>query len=146
MSLSATDAGIRSIRFHDVGCDSNAPIQTGNPHLNLLVDELEAYFEGSLKVFTCPTDPQGTRFQRDVWHRLSHIPFGQTKTYGQIALELGQPKSSRAVGGANNRNPIPIVVPCHRVIGANNGLVGFASGVWRKQWMLEHEGIALPLG
>nr|WP_281384375.1 methylated-DNA--[protein]-cysteine S-methyltransferase [Pelagicoccus albus] len=96
--------------------------------------------------FTCPISVEGTSFQKRVWTKLAEIPFGTTKSYGQIATELGQPTAARAVGGANNKNPIPIVIPCHRVVGAQKVLVGFAGGLWRKQWMLEHEGIHLPLG
>ena len=146
MRLTASDAGIRSIRFLDEESRKNLASPRRNKHLTLLVKELEAYFEGELSNFSCRTDPHGTDFQKRVWARLSEIPFGTTKTYGQIAEEIGQPTASRAVGGANNRNPIPIVIPCHRVIGSNSSLVGFACGVWRKQWMLEHEGIALPFG
>ncbi|MFC0537415.1 methylated-DNA--[protein]-cysteine S-methyltransferase [Pelagicoccus mobilis] len=146
LRLTATDAGISRIQFLDETKRENPNVSNSNPHLTALATELDAYFKRQLKIFRVPIAPEGTEFQKRVWDRLSKIPFGSTKTYGQIALELGQPTASRAVGGANNRNPIPIVVPCHRVIGTNNNLVGFACGVWRKQWMLEHEGIALPLG
>lgn len=106
-------------------------------------EELTGYFAGRLITFSCPIDLHGTDFQKRVWTRLSTIPFGTTRTYAQIAHEIGQPQASRAVGGANNRNPLPIVIPCHRVIGSNRKLVGFAGGLWRKQWMLEHEGISV---
>lgn len=145
MCLSASEQGIRSIRFVDEE-QPETSCENGNPHLRLLEEELSSYFDGQLKTFTCQTDPQGTEFQKRVWQQLSKISFGTTQTYGDIAKDIGQAKASRAVGGANNRNPIPIVIPCHRVIGSNQSLVGFACGVWRKQWMLEHEGIALALG
>lgn len=144
--IAASQLGIRSIRFVD---DTQNPLvitNVGNPHLTLIAKELTAYFDGNLQTFSCEIDPEGTAFQKRVWSRLAEIPFGTTKSYGQIAQEIGQPTASRAVGGANNRNPIPIVIPCHRVIGSGNSLVGFACGIWRKQWMLEHEGVTLPFG
>jgi methylated-DNA-[protein]-cysteine S-methyltransferase len=85
--------------------------------------------------------PGGTEFQNTVWQQLGHIPFGQTLSYGEIAAKLNKPSASRAVGAANGRNPIPIVVPCHRVIGANGRLTGFAGGLAAKQWLLQHEGV-----
>ncbi|EDY83898.1 methylated-DNA-(protein)-cysteine S-methyltransferase [Verrucomicrobiia bacterium DG1235] len=146
LHLTAGEKGIQSIRFTEKSTVEMAAVRIENPHLALLYEELRAYFAGHLTEFTCSVTPEGTDFQKRVWKQLTAIPFGRTKTYGQIAKEIDQPNSSRAVGGANNRNPIPIVIPCHRVVGASNALVGFASGLWRKQWMLEHEGVTLPLG
>lgn len=147
LELKANRHGVTSIEF--VGGE-NLNAQDGrdnvNPHLSLLKKELCDYFSGKLTRFSCSISPAGTEFQKRVWSTLLKIPLGTTKSYGQIASEIGLPKASRAVGGASNRNPIPIVIPCHRVVGANASLVGFAGGLWRKQWMLEHEGIALPLG
>lgn len=145
--ITANDSGILSISFPE-DKDLAASVSTSfeNIHLERAVKELESYFAGNLTQFTSVLAPEGTEFQIRVWERLSQIPFGVTKSYGQIADEIGQPKASRAVGGANNKNPIPIMIPCHRVIGSSNALVGFGCGLWRKQWMLEHEGIALPLG
>ncbi len=145
--ITANDTGVSGIQFLDEA--PSIEIQDSGkttPHLQQALEELRKYFAGTLTTFSCALAPEGTDFQKRVWTRLSHIPFGTTKSYGQIAQEIGQPTASRAVGGANNRNPIPIIVPCHRVIGASNALVGFGGGLWRKQWMLEHEGIALPLG
>lgn len=100
-------------------------------------DELERYFAGELREFTVPVAfTFGTPFQRAVWHALQQIPYGQTRTYAQIAQAVGQPKAVRAVGSANNRNPIPFIVPCHRVIGANGNLVGYAYGVEMKRALL----------
>lgn len=100
-------------------------------------DELERYFAGELREFTVPVAfTFGTPFQRAVWHALQQIPYGQTRTYAQIAQAVGRPKAVRAVGSANNRNPIPFIVPCHRVIGANGNLVGYAYGVEMKRSLL----------
>lgn len=101
--------------------------------------ELEAYFAGTLRDFTLPLAPEGTPFQRRVWDALCRIPYGETTTYGEIAAALGIPRSSRAVGAAIGRNPIAIVIPCHRVIGRNGSLTGYAAGVERKRWLLAHE-------
>ena len=102
---------------------------------------LQAYFEGELDaVAGLGTAEPGTEFQRLVWAGLRRIPAGQTLSYGGLAAKLGRPTASRAVGLANGANPIPIVVPCHRVIGANNSLTGFGSGLPRKRWLLDHEG------
>jgi methylated-DNA-[protein]-cysteine S-methyltransferase len=102
---------------------------------------LQAYFEGELDaVVGLETAKAGTEFQRLVWAGLRRIPAGQTMSYGGLAAKLGRPTASRAVGLANGANPIPIVVPCHRVIGANNALTGFGSGLPRKRWLLDHEG------
>lgn len=144
--ITASAKGVRSIRFLDTNPPAESLPAVSNPHLQLALKELRSYFEGGLTHFSCETDTQGTPFQKRVWACLSSIPFGLTKTYGQVAGEIGHPKAFRAVGGANNRNPIPIIVPCHRVLGGSNKLVGFNGGLWRKQWMLEHEGISLPLG
>jgi methylated-DNA-[protein]-cysteine S-methyltransferase len=107
--------------------------------LKPIVDQLEAYFCGALTDFELPLDPVGTDFQRLVWKELSKIPYGETRSYGQIAKAIKQPRAARAVGLANNQNPIAIVVPCHRVIGANGSLTGYGGGVQRKRWLLQHE-------
>jgi O-6-methylguanine DNA methyltransferase len=107
--------------------------------LKAYVEQIEMYFNGSLHEFQGALDPIGTEFQAKVWKELSKIPFGQTRTYGQIAAALGQPKARRAIGLANNQNPIAIVVPCHRVIGADGSMTGYGGGVPRKKWLLEHE-------
>lgn len=105
----------------------------------LVTDELRRYFEGSLRRFTVPVNPHGTTFQRAVWDLLTQIPYGETTTYGELARRLGDEKKTRAVGAANGRNPIAIVVPCHRVIGADGALTGFAGGLDRKAALLAHE-------
>lgn len=103
--------------------------------------ELDAYFAGDLRRFTVPLAPRGTDFQRRVWKALTEIPFGQTRSYGQQAAMIGQPTAVRAVGSANGKNPIGIIVPCHRVIGANGTLTGYAGGLHNKELLLKLEGI-----
>ena len=109
------------------------------PVLASAVEQLAAYFAGELRVFDLPLGAEGTGFQRLVWRALGTIPFGETRTYGAIAHAIGRPSASRAVGAANGRNPISIIVPCHRVIGASGELTGYAGGVEMKQWLLAHE-------
>jgi methylated-DNA-[protein]-cysteine S-methyltransferase len=101
--------------------------------------QLAAYFAGELRAFALPLAPHGSEFQRKVWAALAEIPFGATATYGELARRLGAPQHARAVGHANGRNPLSILVPCHRVIGASGALTGYAGGVERKRWLLAHE-------
>jgi len=109
--------------------------------LSEVARQLEQYFAGNRKVFDLPLKMQGTEFQKRVWRQLTKIPFGETWSYGQLAKRLDNPNGSRAVGLANGRNPIAVIVPCHRVIGADGSLTGFGGGIPRKQWLLSHEGI-----
>ena len=102
--------------------------------------ELEEYFSGHRKSFLVNLDPQGTSFQLEVWEKLMKIQFGKSTHYGEIALKLGDIKKTRAIGMANAKNPIAIIVPCHRVIGNDGSLTGYAGGLWRKEWLLRHEG------
>lgn len=115
-----------------------------------VVEQLEAYFAGELREFDLPLRMNGTAFQRSVWERLRAIPYGETRSYGQLAAELGSPGASRAVGLANGRNPVGIIVPCHRVIGAGGSLTGYGGGLERKQRLLEFErsgaGVAVASG
>lgn len=104
------------------------------------IRQLKEYFAGTRRVFNLPLRMQGTAFQQRVWRELTKIPFGETWSYGQLAKRIDNPNGSRAVGLANGRNPIAIVVPCHRVIGADGSLTGFGGGIERKQWLLAHEG------
>jgi methylated-DNA-[protein]-cysteine S-methyltransferase len=101
--------------------------------------QLAEWFAGERTVFDLPLRPGGTPFQLEVWRALAEIPFGETRTYGEIAARLGRPSAARAVGAANGRNPVSIVVPCHRVIGAGGALTGYAGGLERKRWLLGHE-------
>ena len=103
------------------------------------VEQLEGYFCGAASRFNLPLDPDGTDFQRGVWKELVRIPYGATRSYGEVARAIGQPRSARAVGLANNGNPIAIIVPCHRVIGADGSLTGYGGGLRRKRWLLQHE-------
>jgi methylated-DNA-[protein]-cysteine S-methyltransferase len=102
--------------------------------------QLAAYFGGELTEFQLPLAPRGTTFQQRVWNALRDIPYGSTTTYGKLAARLGDPNATRAVGLANGRNPIPIIIPCHRVIGADGSLTGYGGGMDRKQWLLALEG------
>jgi methylated-DNA-[protein]-cysteine S-methyltransferase len=106
-------------------------------------EQLRAYFAGELFDFDLPLAPAGTAFQRRVWDELQRIPFGRTVSYGEIARRLGVPGAARPVGAANGRNPIAIVVPCHRVIGTDGTLTGYGGGLARKRWLLDHEAGAL---
>lgn len=103
------------------------------------IDELEEYFKGKRREFSIPLKLEGTEFQKSVWTELLNIPYGETRTYGEIAKSIGNEKGSRAVGNANNKNPIPIIVPCHRVIGSNNKLVGYGGGLDIKEKLLNLE-------
>jgi len=104
-----------------------------------LTDQLDAYFDGSLKEFTVRVAADGSDFQRRVWDELQTIEYGQTRTYADIARSIGKPTACRAVGSANGRNPVSIIIPCHRVIGTNGKLTGYAGGISTKQWLLSHE-------
>jgi methylated-DNA-[protein]-cysteine S-methyltransferase len=109
-------------------------------------EQLTEYFDGSRTSFDLPLDAAGSPFERRVWDLLRTIPYGATTSYGELARRLGDPHATRAVGAANGKNPIPIIVPCHRVVGARGELTGFGGGLDRKRWLLEHEGALLSLG
>ncbi len=114
--------------------DDAAPFDTA-------IRQLNEYFAGTRRVFDLPLRPRGTPFQTRVWTALADIPFGDTISYGELARRVGNPAASRAVGLANGRNPLSILVPCHRVIGANGTLTGYGGGLERKRWLLTHEGL-----
>ncbi|NLW96616.1 MAG: methylated-DNA--[protein]-cysteine S-methyltransferase [Xanthomonadaceae bacterium] len=114
-----------------------------SPLLRRARQQLEEYFAGRRRVFDLPLAPRGTAFQREVWHALALIPYGATISYAELAARVGRPTAVRAVGAANGRNPLPIVLPCHRVIGADGSLTGFGGGLPAKQYLLKLEG-ALP--
>lgn len=109
------------------------------PELKTTVYQLQSYFSGELKHFQLNLNPEGTPFQKKVWKALEEIPYGQTCSYLDLARQLGDVKAIRAVAAANGKNPLWIIVPCHRVIGTNGSLTGYAGGLWRKKWLLEHE-------
>jgi O-6-methylguanine DNA methyltransferase len=113
-----------------------------SPNLKAAAAQLEEYFQGKRKTFDLPLTPRGTAFQQRVWQTLCQIPFGATWSYGQLARAVGNPAASRAVGLANGKNPLPIVIPCHRVIGANGRLTGFGGGLPTKAALLALEGVS----
>jgi len=138
LRLSASAAGLRAIEFQPYGSRE----MVRNDASKVLLEaarQLKAYFERKLKEFDLPLDPQGTGFQLRVWRALGAIPYGQTRSYREVAQSIGSPNAVRAVGAANGSNPIPIVVPCHRVIGANGKLVGYGGGLPLKRRLLELE-------
>ena len=106
-----------------------------------VVRQLQAYFDGDLRSFDVPVDTDGTSFQRSVWEALRSVPYGETTSYGEIARRIGRPDAARAVGLANGRNPVSIIVPCHRIIGSNGSLVGYGGGIDRKTTLLRLEGV-----
>jgi methylated-DNA-[protein]-cysteine S-methyltransferase len=110
-----------------------------DPVLAAAHEQLNAYFDMRLSDFDLPLEPRGTEFQRRVWDSLTTIPFGETISYAELARRIDNPKAVRAVGAANGRNPLMIIVPCHRVIGADGSLTGFGGGIDRKRWLLDHE-------
>jgi len=153
--VSATADGVSRIRLGDdhtaaglvEQSDESAANATAISFAQRAADELAAYFADSDAPFTTPLAPRGTQFQMRIWSRMREIPRGETMSYGELAREVGSPNASRAVGMACGRNPIPIIVPCHRVVAANGSLHGFSAGLWRKEWLLEHEcGIGLFSG
>lgn len=145
--------GLREIRFHASPADAAGPAGTNGDGAEVVAEaarQLDAYFAGTLRTFDLPLAPAGTEFQLAVWHALRAIPYGRTESYGQLARRIGRPKAVRAVGAANGRNPLPIVLPCHRVIGGDGSLTGYGGGLPIKQALLELEGAGaerrLPLG
>ena len=141
----ASDDGISNLIFENNEEEQEQILSTltiveeDNRHLIQLKRELQAYFEGSLKSFTVHLDLKGTPFHKKVWKELVHIPYGATKTYGEMATEMGDLKKIRAVANANAKNPVMILIPCHRVIGAGNKLTGYRGGLERKRWLLNFE-------
>lgn len=145
LTLAATEAGLAAVLFdgqsHHPG-ELAAPIDIDHPHLQLAARELQAYFDGRLQRFSIPLDPQGTAFQQAVWRALLQIDCGMLSTYGAVAKTISKPQAVRAVGAAIGRNPIGIIVPCHRVVGHNGQLTGYAGGLPRKSALLKLEGAA----
>lgn len=117
----------------------NFSLDIKNEITNNTIKQLDEYFQCRRKTFDLPLNPKGTEFQKKVWEELKKIPYGTTKSYKDIAIAIGNPNASRAVGNANNKNPIPIIIPCHRVIGANKKLIGYAGGLDKKQKLLDIE-------
>ena len=152
--LTASETGLTGVYFPTsrhgppVGPHSlsSSPVGSGGTLvLDRVEAQLEEYFAGSRTTFDLPLEPSGTDFQLSVWELLRRIPYGFTTSYGELARALGDQQKSRAVGAANGANPIPIIVPCHRVVGSKGELTGFGGGIERKRWLLEHEGALMRL-
>jgi methylated-DNA-[protein]-cysteine S-methyltransferase len=146
--LAASDEGVHAIEFHAprhaVARDDR---WRAGEHalLDAIARQLDEYFAGVRTAFDLPLAPEGTEFQRTLWHALAAIPYGQTISYARLAARIGKPDAVRAVGAANGRNPIPIMLPCHRVIGADGALTGFGGGLPTKRFLLELEGALAPV-
>lgn len=136
LTLAEEDGAITEVRF---GYRAEDLELHDTPLLRQAVQELNEYFAGTRKSFTLPLHPKGTSFQQQCWNALLQIPYGETSTYGQQAAMIGNPKASRAVGMGNHRNPLPVLIPCHRVVGANGKLTGYAGGLKIKETLLQIE-------
>lgn len=134
VEITAVDGFVNGIHFREYETEESIPESLAN-----IIEQLKCYFRGELKSFNLPVKPEGTDFQKSVWNILKDIPYGTTTTYGAIAKQLGLKNGARAVGLANGSNPVAIVTPCHRVIGQNGKLTGYAGGLWRKEWLLKME-------
>ena len=143
LTIVAGDAGLRAILWPDDDPSrvrlTDTVADASHPVIASTVVQLAEYFDGERSDFDVPLDPVGTEFQRAAWAALRSIPYGETVSYGEQAERMGDRRKARAVGAANGRNPISIVVPCHRVVGANGALTGFAGGTDTKAWLLAHE-------
>jgi len=139
LRLVASKSGLRAVQFPPFGPPEGEK-NDSNVWMNQAANELRAYFAGVLRVFCVTLDMQGTDFQLSVWNQLLKIPYGETRSYGQVAEAVGRPKAVRAVGAANGSNPVAIVVPCHRVIGSGGKLTGYGGGLPLKKKLLELEG------
>ncbi|TAF22829.1 MAG: methylated-DNA--[protein]-cysteine S-methyltransferase [Runella slithyformis] len=128
--------GIRAVTI----TDAPAPLPADTPpELAPCVQQLAEYFAGKRTVFDLKLNPQGTDFQKNVWQLLAQVPFGSTRSYLEQARHLGDEKAIRAVASANGKNPIWLIIPCHRIVGSNGSLTGYAGGLWRKKWLIEFE-------
>lgn len=139
ITIVASPTAVVAIHLGDASPIAGSRADDDHPIVAAAAAQLGEYFAGTRRAFTLPLAGDGTAFQRDVWQALCAIPFGATCGYGELATRLGRPSAARAVGAANGRNPIAIVVPCHRVIGKDGTLTGYAGGVAIKQWLLDHE-------
>ncbi len=134
--------GVQSISVMDGDKDFSTTLEMTKSVPKCLADcisQLDEYFSGKRTEFDLKLNPQGTDFQKQVWQELLNIPYGKTRTYLEQTKKIGDPKAIRAVASANGKNPLWIVIPCHRVIGSDGSLTGYAGGIWRKKWLLEHE-------
>jgi len=140
MQIEASESVLVSVKFLSEEITEKPNQSVDSDIIDKAITQLAAYFAGDLKKFELPILFTGSEFQEQVWSEVLKIPYGETATYGQIAERIGARELARAVGTANGDNPLWIVVPCHRVIGSQGELTGYAGGLWRKQWLLEHEG------
>lgn len=144
LHLKATEDALVEIYFiEEVEEEFQESPNSSSTIISRAVEQLNEYFEGKRTDFDLPLSPEGTKFQRQVWSELRSIPFGSTITYSRLSEKLDNPKAIRAVGRANGQNPIPIIIPCHRVVGSNNELTGYSGGIERKRRLLQHEGALL---
>lgn len=148
LTLVADEAALVAILWPD-DAPARVPLPpqvdgAGHAVLAAAATQLAGYFAGTRTAFDLPLAPHGTGFQRAVWDQLAGIPFGETRSYADIARAIGRPAATRAVGAANGRNPLSIVLPCHRVVGSTGALTGFAGGLSAKRWLLAHEGVSEP--
>ena len=134
--ITGDENGISSIHVFDEEQKVSKKIPT---QLQIAISQLNDYFKGNRTNFDFKINPKGTAFQQKVWQELNKIPFGKTMSYQELSIKLGDVKAIRAVANANGKNPLWIVVPCHRVIGSDGSLTGYAGGLWRKKWLLDHE-------
>jgi methylated-DNA-[protein]-cysteine S-methyltransferase len=139
LEVRGSEAGVAEVSFITTPRPPTGDGPLPRPLADCL-DQLDGYFRGVLKEFSVELDLRGTAFQMMVWAELRSIAFGETTTYKALARAVGNPAATRAVGGANHRNPVSIIVPCHRVIGSDGRLTGYGGGLWRKDWLLRHEG------
>jgi methylated-DNA-[protein]-cysteine S-methyltransferase len=139
IEIGSTAAGVTSLSFVE---GRHADFDS-HPTLDKAIRQIAEYFDGTRYAFDLPLALHGTPFQQEVWQQLLKVPFGQMVSYQQIANAIGRPRAARAVGAANGSNPISIVVPCHRVVGSDGSLAGYGGGLWRKEWLLRHEGCLL---
>ena len=147
LTVLASDNDVHAIAFagdRTEQAKTNFPRAVNHPIINAATKQLAMYFDGKLKIFDLPLNLRGTHFQKRVWKLLLEIPFGETRAYGDLARALGNAGASQAVGAANGKNPVAIVVPCHRVIGASGHLTGYAGGMDKKKFLLTHEGVIQP--
>lgn len=141
IEIRGSEKGIVYLGFKSRRAAAGPPrsLPAAHPGLRKCVRQLDEYFCGRRRTFSLKLDLNGTEFQEKVWKEVAGIPYGRTATYKDIARSVGKEKAVRAVGGANHANPIPIIVPCHRVVGSGGKLTGYGGGLWRKYWLLEHE-------
>ena len=139
LQIEAEDGFITEIKFLEADANSSDNKNT-SAVIKSCLRELEEYFNRTRKIFSIPLKLEGTEFEKQVWNELRNIPYGKTITYEELASRLGDVKKIRAAGRASGKNPLPIIVPCHRVIGKDGSFVGYAGGIHRKEWLLAHEG------